>query len=140
MCFRADLFRCHYETSERQRGGSEQPRDLIRKQSRGCVFPLNNFWAQLWAGTLQGKGQYTPVLPQAERSSAARDMPKREASAVCPNLPFFWQRRVSINTHLLPSRSKAIFPGHFWRPYKVKRNNKSSNEMQKSLMKVYRRK
>ena len=45
MSFGADVFRCYYETSERQRGGSEQPRDLIRKQSRGCVFPLNNRWA-----------------------------------------------------------------------------------------------
>ena len=26
MCFRADVFRCHYEISERQRGCSEQPR------------------------------------------------------------------------------------------------------------------
>ena len=26
MCFRADLFRCRYEISERQRGGPEQPR------------------------------------------------------------------------------------------------------------------
>ena len=68
-------------------------------------------------------------------------VPKRAASAVCPNLSFFWQRRrVSINTHLLLTRSKAILPGQFWRPYKVERITKSSNEMQKSLMNVYRRK
>lgn len=45
-------------------------------------------------------------------------VPKRQPSAVCHKLPFFWEwGRGSINTRLIPTKGKAILPGQLRRAY-----------------------
>ena len=108
---------------------------VARGEEPGLRPGTNRFgWG---GGTVPNGPQET--LPAGPSNSIVARVHLPEFSAVCHNLPFCWQRRrVSVNTHLLLTRSKAILPGQFWRPYKVERVIKSSNEMQKSLMTVYR--
>ena len=108
---------------------------VARGEEPGLRPGTNRFgWG---GGTVPNGPQET--LPAGPPNSIVTRVHLPEFSAVCHNLPFCWQRRrVSVNTHLLLTRSKAILPGQFWRPYKVERITKSSNEMQKSLMNIYR--
>ena len=64
---------------------------------------------------------------------------KNSASVVNHIIPFFWEwRRISLTAQLIPAGSRATLYRQFWRPQTVEINIKCSNEMQKSLMSVYR--